>query len=1261
LKTLARLFSIRLSQLQGQHNDDSGCTVYEMKKLIVFLAIISALGLVIYHGPRLLDLHLVRAQVAARLSAQTGWEIDAAALRFDWFPAPHFSLAGITMNREGIALFIPETRIYPRWSSFLRHKLDLGELSLMNPEISVASWPAGQVGGLPELPRINITITNGTAVIAAGPYAKETGQSPLVISAINSRLHLTSELAEIKLDCTSSAFAGLLLKGRFKTADGSYQLDYEIADLNLSGVLPVLLKGQLEPRVSGLAVRGRFSGQGLENYRMDAAGDFPCFIASDAPEKLFLDCGEFSLTITRTPQDFTIDIDKLQLKDPGVTLTGKIAAGSPPETTDQTIPPAGDIWLVDLQGENLDLTSIREKVLALWSEHQVARTVCDIVLGGSAHRASYYFRGPLADFENLENMTIKVEVAQAEIHPPETKLYLREASGPIEISDGYLSGHDLRARLGDSRGSNCTLYLDLLARGNEFRLDLDIEADVADLPQVLLNEVEHRKFQDEVRLFSNCEGRAKGHLNIGEHLHDLAVQVQVDSLEARGRYSRLPWPFSISQAALAVKPTKVTWSGVKGTLGPNLVHDSAGAVTWDKQVSLKLNNLIASLDLDPTIKELSAAAALPAALEKAVTKAEGPLELKKAEFSGVLSKPESWLYSIYVATKGSRWTSPLLPQSFLVENAGAIIGQDRIDLVEGKLWFIEQPLLIEGSFLHNQLQNWQGKVTFSGTIRDKLAAWVRDKNWIPADYFPRIPCTLDKLRIEWDRQTTSVNGTIKAGMGTAEAPEVRLDLIDTPERFSIRELVIASGRERGRFTLDNFKGDGAPNSLSWQGNIDETTVSKILTVNVMHSQRLEGDFALQLPLKPDSKIFQGWLKVKGLQWALGDSPLHIILRDLNLRSQEDDSLLIEKALIDSDDSRDLEVNGTIRPIGKQLEFALNLTARKLTGATVAGLTRGLEKLAEAGFGPEKTAKTTAAQENWTQKGTLQFKIEHYETNPEAVSPAESPPGKSPGHNYVLSPAKGYLTFFPTGGYALDLRSSKLCGIDISGTIYNEGAKGPDALNFFTDSASPPLMQDLLPCLGFENTMIEGPLNLDGSLRGTERLWQSGKITILSNNGYIRRLSFLAKVFSVVNLTDLFSEQKLPQLGDAGYAFSNLELASHVENNRLIIDKAVVKGQGLNLFGQGSIDLKTSQADLIIMVAPLKTIDAIITNLPIIGQVAGGRDKAVISIPVGIKGDLNDPSVSLLPPEAIGEGIVNLITNTLKMPLAIFTPLTHIGQ
>ena len=75
-----------------------------------------------------------------------------------------------------------------------------------------------------------------------------------------------------------------------------------------------------------------------------------------------------------------------------------------------------------------------------------------------------------------------------------------------------------------------------------------------------------------------------------------------------------------------------------------------------------------------------------------------------------------------------------------------------------------------------------------------------------------------------------------------------------------------------------------------------------------------------------------------------------------------------------------------------------------------------------------------------------------------------------------------------------------------------------------------------------------------------------------------------------------------------------------------------------------------------MLAPLKTMDAIITNIPLIGKVVGGEDKAVISIPVSLKGDFRDPKITVLPPEAIGEGFLNLVANAFMMPFQIISPL-----
>lgn len=1237
-----------------------------MKKLCIFLIILCSLGALIYYSPRLLNFRPVNAQVAARISTAIGWQVDASHLHWHWFPVPHFSLSDITMTRGGISIAIPETKIFPRWLSLLQHRFDPGELKLVHPKITVTSWPKDNKENSESplsLPRLDLTIVSGTAEITAPPFAKGSGQAPLLLTGINSHLRLAPDRADLKGSCVSPRFTKLKVQGSYQTSDGSYQGDYEVTGLELGDLIPDLLGGRLHPKISGLAIQGNFSGQGPDQFRVEVAGDFPCFLLPRSPDKSLLDCGEFACTIDKNPGGLDVTIAKLALKNPAVILSGRIGVSQnpPPAPAPEGPTPPTQTWLIDLKGRNLDVSAIRRRVLDLFGDNQVAQLVCEIVRGGAANSASYYFKGGLTDFNHLEKMRIKVDVDRAEIHPPGTKLDLQDAGGPIEIRNGYLSGRGLRARLGNSTGSNCELYLDLLGRHNDFKLDLDIQADLAALPQVLLDEVKHPRFQEEVRRFHHCRGQAHGHLHIGDTLHAPAVTVLVDRMEGQGEYDRVSWPFSVTRGTLAVYPERVSWREVKGEWGGQEIHDTAGEVSWNGPIHLTLGNLSASLDLAPLFRELNRTPAISARLRQALTGTAGDLELKNAEFSGELAKPESWLYHCSATSTGSRWTSPLLPQPFAAEDIRATISQDKVELGESRLRFLGQPLTIQGSFRHNRLEEWQGQVAFSGTIQKNLADWIRLKGWIPAEYFPRIPCTLDRLSLSWDPQTIAVRGTVKAGTGTPGAPEVRLDISDTAERFTIRELVITARSDHGRLSLQYPKNAPSHLSLDWQGFVEADSIATLLSADLIHAKRLEGDFSLQLPLRPGEKNLRGWLKALGMEWPLGDPHNPTLLRDLNLRGQPDGTLNIEMARLDSGESKGIEISGTVNPAVKQLEFKLNLNAEKLTRDTVTTLVEGLGKLSEPGPGepPGKIAPASPPQE-WPKRGSVQFRIDRFESAPlPGQVTAANPP--TIGSSYTLAPARGFVTLPPSGGYSLDLRSSKVCGLDISGTIYSTPTGGETALNFFTDSDVPPLLQKVIPCFGFQNTLIEGPLHLDGTIQGTSQKWRAGKITLYSENGFIRRLGFLAKVFSVVNLTDLFTNQKLPQLGGDGFAYSSLEIESHIENNQLVIEKAVVKGKGLNLFGSGKIDLQNGQADLIIMVAPLKSIDAIITNLPLIGQVAGGRDKALISIPVGLKGDLRDPSVTLLPAEAIGEGIVNLIVNTFKMPLAIFSPLTNLGK
>jgi len=80
------------------------------------------------------------------------------------------------------------------------------------------------------------------------------------------------------------------------------------------------------------------------------------------------------------------------------------------------------------------------------------------------------------------------------------------------------------------------------------------------------------------------------------------------------------------------------------------------------------------------------------------------------------------------------------------------------------------------------------------------------------------------------------------------------------------------------------------------------------------------------------------------------------------------------------------------------------------------------------------------------------------------------------------------------------------------------------------------------------------------------------------------------------------------------------------------------------------------SDMIVMVAPLKTIDTIVSKVPLLGKAVGGKDAAIVAFPVKIKGQIKDPEVTVLSPDAVSEAMIDLVKNTLMLPFRILSPI-----
>jgi len=71
------------------------------------------------------------------------------------------------------------------------------------------------------------------------------------------------------------------------------------------------------------------------------------------------------------------------------------------------------------------------------------------------------------------------------------------------------------------------------------------------------------------------------------------------------------------------------------------------------------------------------------------------------------------------------------------------------------------------------------------------------------------------------------------------------------------------------------------------------------------------------------------------------------------------------------------------------------------------------------------------------------------------------------------------------------------------------------------------------------------------------------------------------------------------------------------------------------------------------VSPLKTVDTVVRNIPLVGNILGG---SLVSIPVKVTGDINDPTVVPLSPSAVGSGLLGTMKRVFQLPFTLTQPL-----
>jgi len=242
---------------------------------------------------------------------------------------------------------------------------------------------------------------------------------------------------------------------------------------------------------------------------------------------------------------------------------------------------------------------------------------------------------------------------------------------------------------------------------------------------------------------------------------------------------------------------------------------------------------------------------------------------------------------------------------------------------------------------------------------------------------------------------------------------------------------------------------------------------------------------------------------------------------------------------------------------------------------------------------------------------------------------------------------------------IEIGEGSACGIDVNGTI----SITPHSVSITIEpSAKDSDLQAVLGCFEETDSRITGHFDLTGQITAegkSDSLLENmtGTLSFRSKDGRIFRMTLLSNILSIVNITEVFLGQ-VPDLGKKGMTYNEMLFRGHFEGSRFIIDEAALDGRSVTLAGKGYLDLATRRINMTVLVAPLKTIDRIIKFIPIIRDIFGGT---LVSIPVEVEGNISDPDVTVLPPSAVGKGILNLFKNILELPFKIIEPIIPKGE
>ncbi|MFC1827513.1 AsmA-like C-terminal region-containing protein [Thermodesulfobacteriota bacterium] len=1196
----------------------------------ILLALLLALAVII---PKVVDSSWLKETIQAEVAEQVDGDFDFRKAEISILPAPYVALQQVSLNiPEAAQVNLDTIEVYPKLFPLLLGNIELNKIVIDKPDFSLPL--PEKSGGKPEpknpfslseilktassqlspilkaIPGLKVGVHKGTLRLFAAD------EQVFLFENVNGSFDVSSNSLAIAISCGSNIWKSMELKGTF--APGSMEGKGKISLENMnSKVLADYFQTGKTPPVKGsfpsLQVDFTISPEAGIKANIKSSGASFAVLHEDKKISAIID--NLKGKIQHTDKYSSITVEDLTLSNPQAQLSGSF-------NYDRTVPSAS----LDIKSQNAEITGVREVlpafISALFGNLPVVQEIFSIVRGGKVSGASFHVEGKsLDDMAVFEAMHIQGHVEEGKILLSDLGLDLQGVSGDVAISNGILEGKNMQAKLGNTTGKEGSLTLGLVQQETTpFHLDLKLNADISDLPPVLKQVLQNEKMDYYLSLFESLGGTAAGRLTIGESLESLKVRVEIDEINAQAIYKLIPYPVSVDGGRILIEGLTVQSHELKGKIGNSTFSNFSERTSWEGEPTVGVQSGTFHVVLDEIFPWLSTNKRLADDLTD-INKITGIADVTVKSIKGPLLQPADLQYEVDASLKNIALTATRLPGPLNIKSGQANIIPDKITFID------LQADLLDSSLTYSAvLQNFiSGKtnaeiIITNAEIDSEVNTWLTELIKAPKEYMFRTPLLISRANAKWTREELL---DLQGDFSIRNGPVFHVDVMLNPDELLLRDLSLKNGEEEARIRLELKKKEIG---VEFQGSLSKKTIDEILIYrDIDHNAWIKGDIKFHIYMDSlTESVATGNLDGGDFifPWKL-DKPL--LLESFSLSAA--DKTLTLKSVEAVFEKNNYSINGdaSLNKERLSLDFDVRTDTVELDKVIAAMQTDDEEQI--EGETEKRVGKS------WDLALDANIKIHA---------------GSLLYNGYTWKPFESVITY-ENSFFGIEILKADLCSIATPGKIsFHEGRIDLD----FQMETSGQELSEVLICLEGEGKRATGTLNLKAHIagQGTKDTLASslqGDLLISAKDGFIYQDARAAKVLNVLNVTNIF-RGKIPDLSTEGFHYDSFIIKGAIENGILAIDPAKLEAPIMEVVSHGTIDLPQKKLKLLVLVAPLQTVNRI-QNLPIIRTIL---PTSLAAVPVEVTGDFSDIKVKTLSMGAVGTRTFGVMVDVLSTPVRV---------